>query len=159
MRYVFVICLAAAGPARKSAAARAVAAIVRVICASEGTDPATRPLRAAPGEALEPVVGDRLERRREVEELAVARADPGIAVEHAQAHGPDLAVRGLTPQARAAGRAEDLRVAVGRLPHPEGLRAREQPQRVRRHEALDRGGATGAPLAAPAMAVAGADER
>src|SRR4051794_28061642 len=97
-----------------TAAAARILVARAAICASEGTDPGCRASGASAREALEPVVRDRLERGREVQELPVARADPRIAVEDAEANGADLAVRRVTPQARAAGRAEDLRVAVGR---------------------------------------------
>src|SRR4051812_17306258 len=106
MRYVLVIVLAAAGTAGSSATMRAAAASILVaraaISASEGTDPVGRASGATAREALEAVVRNRLERRREVEELPVARADPRIAVEHAEPDGADLPVRRLTPQARAA---------------------------------------------------------
>ncbi len=78
-------------------------------------------LRRGLGHALvvarQAVVGDRLPGRGVGDELAGARPDAGIAVDRAETHADELAGLGIADeQRRAAGRAEDLAPAAGRLP-------------------------------------------
>src|SRR5262245_33466987 len=98
-----------------------------------------RPARAAaPGPLARPrlgvarqaVVRDRVPGRRVRGELTVARADPGIVVEGAEADAHDLLVLlAPAPQVRAAGRAEELGEAVRGAVGAEQLLAREEAQR------------------------------
>ena len=78
---------------------------------------ATSPVRPAFGEALEPVVGNRLPLRGVRHEGAPARAHARVAVErrHAHAH-PRRVVRVAAEQVRAALAAEELLPSAVRMP-------------------------------------------
>src|SRR5436305_9885716 len=97
------------------------------ICTVEGTARGGVLLRARPRESRQAVVGDRLPRGRRLEELAVGRADAGVVVEDAEPDAADRAVRALTPQARAAQRAEHLDEAALARPRAQRLLAGQQP--------------------------------
>src|SRR5512133_137575 len=70
---------------------------------------------ASLGKALEPVVGDRLPRRRVRHELPPARPHAGVAVERAEAHAHARAVGVATEQLGPAFAAEALLPAAVRV--------------------------------------------
>src|SRR3954471_21028805 len=117
--------------------------------------------RAAALKALEPVVRQRLPRRRRLEPLAVARPDARRAVERAEPHADHVRiVRAPTPERRAARGAEHLREALAaRAPLAQQLLAGHDAERARSDARLRRGGRARASLAALAVAGARGDER
>src|SRR5579871_514428 len=118
-----------------------------VVPASDG---GRAPLRVA----RKAVFGQRIPRRGVGRELVVARTDAGVGVEDAEANRRHPTIRAPAPHARAAGRAEDLREAVRRLPRAQKLLALQDPDSGRRHGSLDRRAPAGAPLTAGAVAPA-----
>src|SRR5215208_5034274 len=109
----------------------------------------------------QPVVRNRLPRRRVGDELPGRGPDSRIAVEGTEPDALDLGViLALAPQVAAALRAEDLREPViGRIPGAEQLLPGEDRERRRGHAARRRCRRPRALLAASAVAVAGRDER
>src|SRR5436305_575674 len=106
--------------------------------------------RAAALKALEPVVRQRLPRRRRLEPLAVARPDARVAVERAEPDADHLGVVGAAaPEQRPARRAKHLREALAaRAPRAQQLLAGHDAERSRHDARLRRGGGAGAPLTA-----------
>ena len=75
-------------------------------------------------------------------------------IERAEPHGPVALGRVVAEQRAPTGPAEELREALLRLPRPDVLLARDDPQRLRGDSRLRGGGRARAPLAAGAVAVA-----
>src|SRR5512132_317909 len=115
---------------------------------------------AALGEPRQFVVRQRLPCRRIGDELPHGRANTRVLVErpHPDAHGFGVA-RIAAEDRRSADDAEPLLAAVGRLPQPQLLLARDDPERARSRMRRGRRCRTGTALAAPAVAIARADER
>jgi hypothetical protein len=118
-----------------------------------------RRVRRALVEARQPVVGDRLPRRRIGDELARARAHAGVAVDRRHPYRDDVQAGTRGEEPRAAVAAEDLLEAVGRRPGRQVVLALEDPHRAGLD--ADRRGGRGprTMLAAGAVTVDGAAER
>src|SRR5215472_18107458 len=93
-------------------------------------------------------------------ELPHRRPDPRVVVEGAQADADRLGMTRIRPEdLRAAFAAEPLLAAVRRLPHTQGLVARNDAERSRGRMRLRRGSGSAPPLATLAVAIARANER
>src|SRR5262249_14508330 len=113
--------------------------------------------RLAFGVPLEGVLGNRLPLARVVHERVPLRPDPVTRIEEPEPDASDLSRVGvLAPERAAALRAEALCPAVARRILVDQLLAGEQPERIRREPRLCRSCGARAPLAARAVAVAGA---
>ena len=107
------------------------------------------------GMALEPVVGDRLPRRRVVDELAVARPHPRVAVEHAEAHaGGSVSPGARLNSADPHSPQNSLAKPVLGLPRLHSSSPADEADAARLERRVRRGGCAGAVLAARAVAVA-----
>src|SRR5215211_7607498 len=115
-----------------------------------------RSVRLRLSEALEPVIGDGLPRRRVGNECAPARPHAGIAVERPHADAHLRWVIGIAAeQVRAALAAEAfLESAVGMAPSSDEFLSLQQPEGATVDQGLSRSSCSGAALAASAVAVA-----
>ena len=111
-------------------------------------------------ESRQTVVGQALPNGRVCDELSNRRTDAGVIVERPHANADRLGMTGIRAEdRRATFAAKPLFSTVGRLPDPQRILTRDDPERPRSRVRLRRGRSTASPLTPLAVAIARPDQR
>src|SRR5262245_28419701 len=111
------------------------------------------------GKSHQTIIGQRLPSGRVCDELSYRRTDTGVIVERPHADADRFGMTGIRAEdRRPTFAAEPLLSAVGRLPYPQRILTRDDPERSRSGVCLRRGRGTASPLTPRAVAIARPDE-